>query len=80
MNETAKKVILAVVIVAAGAFAIVGGLRLFQGEQPQVIKTIPGDPANSMKRREMEAQQKGAGMGESGPGASAGREKDLGDL
>lgn len=80
MNETAKKIILGVVILAAGAFAVFGALGLFKGDEPQVIKRIEGDPNKSMKKLEMEAQQRGTAVGESiAGGAPVKGERDLGD-
>ena len=81
MNETAKKVILAVVIVAAGAFAVMGAMKLFKSEEPIVERRIEGDPNKSMKKMEMEAQKRGTAVGESvGNGAPVRGERDLGDL
>lgn len=82
MNETAKKVVLVVVIVAAGVFAVVGGMRLFAGDRPEVVRTLPAvPPEQSMKRREMEAQKQGTAVGDSVVnGAPVRGERDLGDL
>jgi len=80
MNETVKKAILGVVIVAAGVFAVMGAMQLFKGDEPQVIRRIEGDPNKSMKKMEMEAQQRGAAVGESiAGGAPVKGERDLGD-
>jgi hypothetical protein len=81
MNDTAKKIGLAVLIVAAGVVAVFGAMRLFVGEQPQVVKTVPGDPSKSMKRQEMEAQKRGTAVGETiANGGPVKGERDLGDL
>jgi len=52
----------------------------FKSDQPQVIRRIEGDPKKSMKRMEMEAQQRGTPVGQDSiaNGGPVKGERDLG--
>jgi len=71
MNEGAKKGLLIVVIIVAVAIAGFGAMKMFSGDQQQVVETLPGDPNfKSEKQLAVEGQ---AGAGNS----AAGQERDL---
>jgi cell division protein YceG involved in septum cleavage len=58
MNDSTKKVLLVVVVVVALVVAGFGARNYMKSEQGEVVRTITLPPGQSMKKREMERQQR----------------------